>query len=77
MRNETFSSLRNYPSSMDTLLELLRVKIKAVADAYDIPYDGDEGEHTKAICMTGIDLDDFVMEYGHELADALQKKCHD
>ena len=53
------------------LLEELRLKIKAVADAYDIPYDGDEGKHAHAVSESGIDLDDFVMINGHDLDEQL------
>lgn len=54
-----------------TIVQKLSLRIKDVADAYDLEYDGEEGERWKATSEAGIALDDFVMVNGHELVKAL------
>ena len=53
------------------LLERLIALLNAVADAYDIEYDGEEGRHDQAVRDAGIALDDFAMEHGRAAAHAL------
>lgn len=56
----------------NTLIEMLTAKIKACADADDLEYDGDMGPAMHAQQDAGIDLDDFVQEYGRELVATLE-----
>ncbi len=50
----------------------LIAKIRAVALAEDLPYDGELGSAMHAQMEAGVDLDDFVAANGHELVIALE-----
>lgn len=56
-----------------SLVQKLTLRIKAVADAEDLPYDGEDesSKRWKACSEAGIHLDDFVMVHGRELIQAL------